>query len=210
MTPRGLVSSIVVRVAAQRIEIMSERLLLFAYGPEDAARLREHAVRNEAHFARWSPPGSKARGTDAYWESKGQKNRDEAQAGTAVRFAIVWRDDPDGPVLGTLALTEISRGPMQQANLGYGLDEHAQGKGIMVEAVRAVSAWAFDHLRLHRVAANYAPTNERSARVLRTCGYAVVGYARDYLFINGAWRDHVLTALVDPAERPPPDDAGPG
>jgi ribosomal-protein-alanine N-acetyltransferase len=200
----------VVTVGVQRTEIMSERLLLFVYGPEDAARLREHAVRNEAHFGRWSPPGSEARGTDAYWESKGQKNQAEAQAGSAVRFAIVWRDAPDGEVLGTIAITEIARGPLQQANLGYGLDELAQGKGIMTEAVRAVSAWAFDTLRLHRIAANHAPTNERSARVLRRCGYAVVGYARDYLFINGAWRDHVLTALIDPADRPPASDASSG
>ncbi len=190
----------------QRIEITSDRLLLFVYGPEDAARMREHAVRNEAHFDRWSPPASDDRGTDRHWESKGKKNRAEAQAGTGYRFAIVWRDDPGGPVLGTIALTEISRGPMQHANVGYGLDEAAQGKGIMAEALRALSTWAFDVLRLHRLAANHAPTNERSARVLRRCGYVVVGYARDYLFINGAWRDHVLTALTDPGDRPPPDD----
>lgn len=187
----------------QRIEITSERLLLFVYGPADAARLREHTVRNETHLARWSPQRQVSQGTDAFWEAKGHKNRDEAAAGTAFRFAIVWRDDPDGDVLGTIALTEVSRGPLQQANVGYGLAEDAQGKGVMTESVKALSAWAFDTLHLHRLSANYMPTNERSAKVLRRCGFTVVGYARDYLFINGAWRDHVLTALVDPRERPP-------
>jgi [ribosomal protein S5]-alanine N-acetyltransferase len=191
------------RMGGQRIEITSERLLLFLWGPEDAARLREHAVRNESHFGRWSPPSSGARGTDAYWEGKGSRNRTEAEAGTAFRFAIVWRDEPAGALLGTIALTEVSRGPLQQANLGYGLDELAQGKGVMTEAVHALSSWAFESLRLHRLSANYMPTNERSAEVLRRCGFSVVGYARDYLFIQGAWRDHVLTQLIDPQERPP-------
>lgn len=177
--------------------------MLFLYGPDDAARLREHSVRNESHLGRWSPPSSGAKGTDAYWATKGTSNRAEAAAGTAYRFAIVWRDEPAGALLGTIALTEITRGPLQQANLGYGLDEFAQDKGVMTEAVRSLCGWAFEFLRLHRIAANYMPTNERSARVLRRCGFSVVGYARDYLFINGAWRDHVLTALVDPQERPP-------
>jgi ribosomal-protein-alanine N-acetyltransferase len=31
---------------------------------------------------------------------------------------------------------------------------------------------------------------------LRALGFTVEGYARDYLFIDGAWRDHVLTAKI--------------
>jgi ribosomal-protein-alanine N-acetyltransferase len=45
--------------------------------------------------------------------------------------------------------------------------------------------------------ANYIPTNERSGLLLKRLGFAVEGYARDYLLINGQWRDHVLTALTN-------------
>ena len=41
------------------------------------------------------------------------------------------------------------------------------------------------------------PTNERSARLLRRLGFAVEGYARDYLLLDGQWRDHVMTALIN-------------
>lgn len=51
--------------------------------------------------------------------------------------------------------------------------------------------------------ANYVPTNERSGRLLRRLGFTVEGYARDYLFIDGAWRDHVLTSLTNPAVNQP-------
>jgi len=73
----------------------------------------------------------------------------------------------------------------------------------MTEAVRAATAYSFETLRLHQVHANYVPTNEASARVLRRAGFTVYGYVRDYLYIDGAWRDHVMTVLTDPTGRPP-------
>ena len=55
----------------------------------------------------------------------------------------------------------------------------------------------FQELRMHRIMANYLPTNERSGSLLRRLGFKVEGYARDYIYINGAWRDHILTSLVN-------------
>ena len=46
--------------------------------------------------------------------------------------------------------------------------------------------------------------NERSGSLLRRLGFAVEGYARDLLYLRGAWRDHVMTALLNPRWKPPP------
>jgi ribosomal-protein-alanine N-acetyltransferase len=73
----------------------------------------------------------------------------------------------------------------------------------MFEALQAGIAYAFDELGFHRVMANYMPVNERSGRLLRRLGFVVEGYARDFLLIDGQWRDHVLTALTAPAKRDP-------
>lgn len=56
--------------------------------------------------------------------------------------------------------------------------------------------FAFEALGLHRVMANYQPANERSGRFLRRLGFVPEGYARDYLYINGMWRDHILTSRI--------------
>ena len=66
----------------------------------------------------------------------------------------------------------------------------------MHEALSAVCSHAFGALDLHRLMANYQPSNERSAEVLRKLGFSIEGFARDYLFLSGQWRDHVLTSLV--------------
>jgi hypothetical protein len=57
-------------------------------------------------------------------------------------------------------------------------------------------------LKLHRIMANYMPSNHRSAAVLRRCGFSVEGLARDYLRIHGEWHDHVLTSRINPQWRP--------
>lgn len=45
--------------------------------------------------------------------------------------------------------------------------------------------------------ANYMPHNRRSGNVLKSLGFNIEGYARDYLYINGYWEDHILTSLTN-------------
>ena len=48
--------------------------------------------------------------------------------------------------------------------------------------------------------ANYLPSNTRSEALLERLGFEREGYAKSYLQIGGRWRDHVLTAKVNPAD----------
>jgi ribosomal-protein-alanine N-acetyltransferase len=83
--------------------------------------------------------------------------------------------------------------------LGYALDAEHEGRGLMREALSAALADVFGpRVALHRVQANVRPENKRSLRLLDALGFVREGYARQYLFIDGAWRDHVLTALHAP------------
>ena len=100
-------------------------------------------------------------------------------------------------MIGKVNLTQVARGPFQACYLGYAIDQEEQGKGKMFEATKLAIDYALHELQLHRIMANYLPTNERSARLLRRLGFVVEGYARDYLYINGAWRDHILASLTN-------------
>ncbi len=66
----------------------------------------------------------------------------------------------------------------------------------MTEALLVATRWAFKELRLHRIMANYQPRNERSGRLLERLGFVREGLAHQYLFIDGEWKDHVLTSLT--------------
>ena len=121
---------------------------------------------------------------------------DELNRGSAVRFLIFHADN--GPVpIGKINYSQIFRGVFQACYLGYGIDKDFTGKGIMTQALRMANAYMFDKMNLHRIMANYMPDNIASGRVLEKLGFVIEGTAKDYLQINGMWRDHVLTSLTN-------------
>jgi [ribosomal protein S5]-alanine N-acetyltransferase len=181
-------------------EIETERLVLRLARPSMAAAQRRFMEENfEGHLDRWSPRPAAGFFTEIYWRDRLALAIEDYIAGRAARFVLQARGvDEDGPILGNLNYTNVVRGVFLACHLGYQVSRQAQGRGLMTEALRAGNAWVFGTLRLHRIMANYHPDNARSARVLERLGFVREGFARDYLYIDGDWRDHVLTALVNP------------
>ncbi len=69
----------------------------------------------------------------------------------------------------------------------------------MYEALTQAIRYMQQHQKCTRIMANYMPHNMRSGHLLTKLGFEREGYAKQYLQINGEWRDHVLTALTDNA-----------
>ncbi len=177
----------------------TERLTLTIGGPEDATGMVRFLRENRAHLAPWDPPHPEGFETLEFWLRQMALSRRDFTEGRSARFIIRARGgDPRGPILGRCNFSNVIRGPLGTCFLGYSLDHRVEGRGYMTEALGAAIDYAFEGFKLHRIQANYIPTNERSGRVLRRLGFTIEGYARDYLFIDGAWRDHILTALVHP------------
>ena len=144
-----------------------------------------------------SASGSPARCRRATMEQYVPEFRKRALHDQGYRFQLGLRTDPKR-YSGVVSLSRIQRGPEQSTTLGYGIEKVLEGRGFMSEAVRAVVQFAFDDLDLHRIEATYAPANERSARLLESCGFKIEGTLRGQLMINGNWCDHILTSLLNP------------
>ena len=151
---------------------------------------------NRCHLEEHSPRWPDDYLIDSYWEKQLAENISEFENDLSCRLFIFERSETD-TVIGTANFTQIFRKAAQFCYLGYGLDERKQGRGYMTEALGAAIAFAFNEMNLHRIMANYVPTNERSASVLKKLGFQVEGHARDYLYLNGVWRDHILTSLTN-------------
>ena len=101
-----------------------------------------------------------------------------------------------GALLGGLNLTNIRRGAASMATLGYWMGAPHAGKGHMSAAVDAIVILATTALQLRRIEAACVPENAVSIRLLEKAGFVQEGYAREYLLIDGRWRDHLLFAAV--------------
>jgi ribosomal-protein-alanine N-acetyltransferase len=185
--------------------LRTERLLLRASDPSLAAAVADYMRRNRKAHAPWNPPMP-----EAMFHAAGQRTRLTAAAqaeadGTQIGWFLCPADD-DGRVIGHLRFSQIARGPFCNAMLGYAIGADHEGRGLMREALSAALDDAFGlRIALHRVQANARPENTRSLALLDRLGFEREGLARRYLFIDGAWRDHVLTARLNPHW--PPDRA---
>jgi ribosomal-protein-alanine N-acetyltransferase len=180
----------------------TKRLTLRLANLHEAQHIIAYYARNEPHLRAWEPERPASFLTLPYWTDRIGTYADQSFAGTSYRFFLftksreVARDT--GAIVGSVGLTQIERGAFMCGRLGFSIDAACEGQGLMREALSGVVDFAFGELGLHRIEANHQPQNLRSAALLRSLGFDVQGYARDYLFLNGAWRDHVLTARTAP------------
>lgn len=82
------------------------------------------------------------------------------------------------------------------AELGYWLGEPFWGGGIMTEAVRHFTAWAFENFEVHRLYASVFAGNQASARVLEKAGFQREGHLRASVFKDGQIMDQFVYARI--------------
>ncbi|WP_269532905.1 GNAT family N-acetyltransferase [Chitinimonas sp. BJYL2] len=174
--------------------LRTDRLVIRLGGLADATAIAAYYRSNRAVLAPLEPRRPESFYTEAYWQARVLANRRQFEEGRSVCL-FLYPIDLD-VVIGVINFTAIVGYPAYSALLGYSLDQRYWGGGLMTEALGVALDWVWTHHHLHRISANHLPDNERSARVLAKLGFVREGYAPDYLLIDGAWRDHVLTALT--------------
>lgn len=182
--------------------LTTDRLLMRVPTPDDAGARCQFVIENREHLAPWEPTREPPYFEVEHWRTTLASGVESFHNGAALPLCLWSREAPDGPILGQITFSGITRGPFQAAYLGYSLDHRHLGHGLMHEGLRCAIDHAFAPLGLHRIMANYMPENEPSARVLERLGFEREGFARAYLHLAGAWRDHVLTALINPRWSP--------
>lgn len=152
---------------------------------DDAEELVALLVENRSFLAPFEPD----RGA-RFYTVEGQLERLDREDKRG--FAILDGDR----IAGTVALSNVVRGPHESANLGYWVAERLNGRGLATKAVAEVIPVAFGELELHRLEAGTLVDNLASRRVLEKNGFEEIGIARGYLHIGGEWRDHMLFQLL--------------
>ncbi|MDP9367172.1 MAG: GNAT family N-acetyltransferase [Chloroflexota bacterium] len=158
-----------------RVILETERLILREWTPEDAP----------AAFAIYGDPA-----VMRYIGAMGTPDPDVDHTRAGLERAIArYRQRPgfgfwaaveraSGEVVGAGLLVPLEGGP--EVEVGYHLARWVWGRGYATELARALVAYGFDHLGLHRIVGVAYPANRASCRVLEKAGLIHQGRRRYY------------------------------
>lgn len=165
----------------------------------DALRWSDVRTRDERWLAPWEglPPNAPTstwaeRHTPAAYGAALRVWRREAKAGRALPFAITY----DGDLVGQVTVMSVVLGAFRSGAIGYWVASEVAGRGIAPTAVALLVDHCFTAVGLHRVEVNVRPENAPSLRVVTKLGFRQEARHERYLFIDGAWRDHLSFALT--------------
>lgn len=175
--------------------IVTPRLYLRMLEPREAELAVAFYLTNKEHLEKTGPRWTSDFFDLDRWRLQLEVNLEEFRSDQSLKLFIF--EKATDRIIGFVNFNNIVRRVAQYCNIGYSLAEDKQGYGFMEEALRHSIKYSFQVMNLHRVMANYMPHNVRSGNVLKKLGFTAEGFARDYLFINGRWEDHVLTSLTN-------------
>ena len=110
--------------------------------------------------------------------------------------AVFWAVEHDVNLVGGTSIVNIDW------KHGFGTtgtvigDKKAWGKGLARELMQLRAAYAFTQLPLRKLKSGYLDGNVASAKAQKAAGYREVGRWHKDRFVDGEWKDHILTELM--------------
>ena len=124
-----------------------------------------------------------------------RRMRDDEASGTGAVFLIEYQMQ----LVGQVSIGAISYGAVRSGMVGYWVSQRYAGRGFAPLAVAMLADWAFydpSGPGLHRIEIAILPENFRSKRVAAKLGLQPEGLKRQYMYVNGRWRDHETFSLL--------------
>jgi len=177
-------------------ELKGARVTLRQLRPDDFDAWSDVRIRSGEWLTKWEPMPlagypDVARDRKAFASRCSARDR-EWQLGSGAGFGIFIGN----AFAGELNMSNIQRGPFQNADVGYWIDASQAGNGYMPEALVVLFKFAFEDLGLHRLQISIIPRNGPSNRVAAKLDLRNEGVALRYLEINGVWEDHVRYGIT--------------
>jgi ribosomal-protein-alanine N-acetyltransferase len=116
--------------------------------------------------------------------------RTQHQAPT-LNFAITIADNPIGGI-GLELREDVYR---KTQLIGYWIGEEYWGRGIMTEAVKLITAYAFTNFDVVRIQAGVFDNNPKSMRVLEKAGFTKEGVMKNAIVKKGQILDEHIYAI---------------
>jgi RimJ/RimL family protein N-acetyltransferase len=168
----------------------TDRLILREFIPEDWRAVR--AYQSDPRYLRFYE-----------WEERGEADVrafvamfiDYRRETPRQKFQLAITLPESGELIGNCGI-RVRDPAAREADIGYELDPRFWGRGYATEAARAMLAYGFGPLGLHRITADCLAENTASAHVLEKIGMRCEGHLREHVWMKGRWWDTLLYAIL--------------
>lgn len=172
------------------IPVETDRLLLREFGKDDFDAV--HAYATDVEVVRYMPWGPNGEADTREFLARAAAS---ARAVPRAGYELAVVEKATSRLVGGVGLHR-SEPASGTAMIGYCLARSAWGRGLATEAARAMLAFGFGELGLHRVWAGCDPDNAGSVRVLEKIGMRREGHLREDTWIRDEWRDTLVYGIL--------------
>ena len=168
--------------------IKAEKFILRPYGKGDEESLARNINDKEIYRSTLRIPYPYTLEDAKEWVGKNLKEGKKKEP-AEINFVI----DINNEVAGGIGLSEIKG---HQAEIGYWIASKYRNKGIMTLALKKVTKFGFEKIKLRRIYACVFPFNKASMRILKKNGYRLEGILIKEIKKGNKLLDNCLFAKV--------------
>ena len=161
--------------------------------PDEAETVYKQVNDNRAYLGKWLPWVPEQKGPEDSLQNI-QQRIVKAQTGETLGLGIYL----DGKFIGSVGFNR-SVAAQKKGSIGYWIAEEFQGKGIMTDCVRALVAYGFQTLGLHRIRIQCRVNNKKSAAIPERLGFTFEGIGREDEFVGGHFEDSRVYGILKQA-----------
>ena len=114
--------------------------------------------------------------------------------GHSYRWAVVLKETDE--CIGQIAYFLVDE-KNHFAEIEYCIGRDYQNRGLATEAAKAVIAYGFEEIGLHKVQICHKSINPASKRVIEKCGLHYDGTLRDYFYMDGRYVDRLYYSMLE-------------
>lgn len=175
----------------REIILTTDRLLLREFVEDDWRAVL--AYQSDPQYLRYYPWLQR---TEAEVRQFVQKFIDQQREQPRRKFQLAVTLPEGRRLIGNCGL-RLKEGGTREGELGYEIAPQYWGQGYATEAARAMVAFGFSEMGLHRISAYCVAENKASARVLEKVGMQLEGRLRQNQWMKGRWWDTLLYGILE-------------
>ncbi|MFA1781726.1 GNAT family N-acetyltransferase [Bacillus velezensis] len=166
------------------MNIKTDRLVIRTFEPEDWQDV--YAYTSNPNVMKYIPEG-------VFTEDEARKFVTENSGEHAGKFPVLLKNEKT--VIGHIAFFQYFGDHTYE--IGWVFHPEYQGKGYASEAARAVLAFGFNKMKLHRIIATCQPENTASHRVMEKIGMRREGFFKKCIPHDNEWWDEYYYAVLE-------------